>query len=90
MGSHLVVLGASVQGVGLDPFQAYAATAENTSNLSSHKGKQEHSKITSHLASTLTQEGAIQTNMSWPLQYFLEKYHKTSASSQAQCLKCLA
>lgn len=28
--------------------------------------------------------------MSWPLQYFLRKYHRTSASSQAPCLKCLA
>lgn len=49
--SHLLVLGASVQGVGLGPFQAYAAATENTSNFSLHKGKQERSGITSHLAS---------------------------------------
>lgn len=50
--SHLLVLGASVEGIGLGPFQAYTATTENTSNFSLHKSKQEHSRITSHLTST--------------------------------------
>lgn len=37
-------MGASMQGVELGPFQAYAAMTENASNFSLHNGKQERSR----------------------------------------------